>query len=73
MREFLNRIPSRPHLQGTPSPLRVRHSPRNLTDGGALILIQRLWDAPHLGSLISRRAPAVGGRRGQALGEHARG
>lgn len=56
-----HRIPSRPHLQGTPAPLRVRHSAHNLTDGGGLILIRRLWDALDLGSVIDRRARAVGG------------
>jgi hypothetical protein len=56
-----HRIPSRPHLQGTPAPLRVRHSAENLTDGGGLILIRRLWDALDLGALIDLRARAVGG------------
>jgi len=56
-----HRIPSRPHLQGTLAPLRVRHSAQNLTDGGGLIVIRRLWDALDLGSLIDRGAQAVGG------------
>ena len=56
-----HRIPSRPHLQGTPTPLRVRHSAQNLTDGGGLIVIRRLWDALGLGSLLDRHARSVGG------------
>ena len=56
-----HRIPSRPHLQGAASPLRVRHSAQNLTDGGGLILIRRLWDALDLGSLIDRHTRTVGG------------
>jgi hypothetical protein len=56
-----HRIPSRPHLQGTPAPLRVRHSAENLTDGGGLILIRRLWDALDLGALIDLRTRGVGG------------
>ena len=39
-----HRIPSRPHLQGDPAPLRLRHSARDLTDGGGLVLLRRLWD-----------------------------
>ena len=54
-------IPSRPHLQGAPSPLRVRHSAQDLTDGGRLILIWRLWDALDPGSLIDRHTCTVGG------------
>lgn len=56
-----HRIDSRPHVQGTPAPLRLRHSARNLTDGGGLILIRRLWDTLNLGSMIDRAIPQVGG------------
>ncbi len=56
-----HRIDSRPHVQGIPAPLRVRHSAGDLTDGGGLILIRRLWDALSLGSMIDRDARGVGG------------
>ena len=56
-----HRIDSRPHVQGSSAPLRLRHSARDLTDGGGLILIRRLWDALNLGSMIDRAAPQVGG------------
>ena len=50
-----HRIPSRPHVQGDPAPLRVRHSAQNLTDGGGLVLIRRLWDRLGLGNWIDQR------------------
>jgi len=56
-----HRIDSRPHVQGSGAPLRVRHSAQNLTDGGGLVLLRRLWDALDLGSTIDRSAQAVGG------------
>ncbi len=54
-----HRIDSRPHVQGTPAPLRLRHSACNLTDGGGLILIRRLWDALSLGPMIDQGARGV--------------
>ena len=39
----------------------MRHSAQNLTDGGGLIVIRRLWDALDLGSWIDRRTRAIGG------------
>ncbi|MDT8442393.1 MAG: hypothetical protein RQ723_12140 [Desulfuromonadales bacterium] len=56
-----HRIDSRPHVQGTAAPLRLRHSARDLTDGGGLILVRRLWDALELGGWIDRRARGIGG------------
>ena len=56
-----HRIDSRPHVQGTAAPLRLRHSARNLTDGGGFILIRRVWDALDLGTKLDRGAQAVGG------------
>jgi len=56
-----HRIDSRPHVQGSAAPLRLRHSARDLTDGGGLILIRRLWDALELGAKLDRGARAVGG------------
>ena len=35
---------SRPHVQGSRRPLRVRHSAQNLTDGGGLVLVRKLFD-----------------------------
>ena len=35
---------SRPHVQGCARPLRVRHSAGNLTDGGGLVLVRKLFD-----------------------------
>lgn len=56
-----HRIDSRPHVQGSTAPLRLRHSARDLTDGGGLILIRRLWDALGLGAELDRGAQGVGG------------
>ena len=35
---------SRPHVQGSRRPLRVRHSARNLADAGGLVLLRKLFD-----------------------------
>lgn len=56
-----HRIDSRAHVQGTAAALRLRHSARNLTDAGGLVVIRRLWDTLDLGSMIDRGAQAVGG------------
>ena len=56
-----HRICSRRHVQGEAAPLRVRHSARNLTDGGGLILVRRLWDNLGLGSWIDRRTQGLAG------------
>jgi len=57
-----HRIGTRPHVQGTASPIRVRHSAQNLTDGGGLIVFRRLWDGLDLGAWVDRRARSLGGR-----------
>lgn len=54
-------IPSRPHVQGARTPLRVRHSARNLTDGGGLVLLRRLWDQLDLGRWLDHRTEHVSG------------
>lgn len=54
-------IPSRPHVQGTPAPLRLRHSAGDLTDGGGLLLVRRLWDRLGLGERIDTTAEWLGG------------
>ena len=46
---------SRPHVQGSAQPLRVRHSARNLTDGGGLVLVRKLFDRLGLGGWIDCR------------------
>ena len=46
---------SRPHVQGFGRPLRVRHSARNLTDGGGLVLIRKLFDRLGLGGWVDCR------------------
>ena len=56
-----HRIGSRPHVQGDAAPLRLRHSARNLTDAGGLILIRKLWDRLGVGGWIEARSEAVPG------------
>lgn len=56
-----HRIGSRPHLQGDGAPLRLRHSARNLTDGGGLILLRKLWDRLDLGRWIDRHTEELPG------------
>lgn len=55
-------IPSRPHLQGDPAPLRLRHSAQGLTDAGGLVLLRRVWDVFGIGQWLdaeTRRLPGV--------------
>ena len=47
---------SRPHVQGSRRPLRVRHSAQNLTDGGGLVLVRKLFDRFGLAGWIDGRA-----------------
>jgi len=49
-------IASRPHVQGSPAPLRLRHSAGELTDGAGLLLVRRLWDGLGLGERIDAEA-----------------
>lgn len=49
-------IASRPHVQGTSAPLRLRHSAGDLTDGSGLLLVRRLWDRLGLGERIDSEA-----------------
>jgi len=56
-----HRIGSRPHVQGDQRPLRVRHSQKNLTDGGGLVLLRRLFDALYLGGWLDERTGEIGG------------
>ena len=47
---------SRPHVQGSGKALRVRHSARNLTDGGGLVLVRKPFDRSALAGWIDGRA-----------------
>ncbi len=47
-------IDSRPHVQGTSAPLRLRHSAGELTDGAGLLLVRRLWDRLGLGAWLDK-------------------
>ena len=47
---------SRPHVQGSRRPLRIRHSAQNLTDGGGLVLVRKLFDRLGLAGWIDGRA-----------------
>ena len=55
-------ISSRPHVQGSPSPLRLRHSASGLTDGAGLVLLRRIWDQYRIGAFLDARAAGIPGR-----------
>ena len=57
-----HRIGSRPHVQGDAAPVRLRHSAQNLTDGGGLILVRKLWDRLGVGGWIDRHTQEIAGR-----------
>lgn len=57
----VHHIESRPHIQGCSAPLRVRHSSGELTDGGGLLVVRRLWDCMGMGQWLDARADSVGG------------
>jgi hypothetical protein len=54
-------IESRPHVQGSRAPLRLRHSAGDLTDGAGLLLVRRLWDRLGLGQRIDAGAAWLSG------------
>lgn len=58
----VHRIPSRPHVQGSGAPLRLRHSAGELIDGGGLVLLRCAWDALGLGAWLDERTAALPGR-----------
>lgn len=62
-----HRIPSRPHVQGTPSPLRLAHNAQGLTDGAGLLLVRQLWDRLQLGARIDQRTAPVDRRYRSSL------
>lgn len=57
-----HRIGSRPHVQGSPAPLRLRHSAGEMTDGSGLLLIRRAWDLLDVGNWLDRRTSTLAGR-----------
>lgn len=57
----MNVISSRPHVQGFPTPLHLKESPQELTDGAGLSVLRRQWDRLGLGAWIDERAAAVPG------------
>ena len=61
------RIESRPYLQGSPAPLRLRHSASELTDGAGLVLVRQLWDRLGLGLHIDRSTGRIDKRYRSSL------
>jgi hypothetical protein len=57
----VHHIESRPHVQGASSPLRLRHSSGELTDGGGLLLIRRMWDQLGIGAWLEDQTREIGG------------
>jgi hypothetical protein len=55
-------IAKRPHVQGSATALRLRHSSGELSDGTGLVLVRRLWDQVGVGRWIDARTTALGGR-----------
>jgi hypothetical protein len=55
-------IASRPHVQGSSAPIRLRHSAGELSDGAGLLLLRRLWDRLGLGERIDAATGSIGGR-----------
>ena len=55
-------IPSRPHVQGSAAPLRLRHSAGELTDGAGLLLLRRAWDALGIGGWLDAKTAGQSGR-----------
>lgn len=55
-------IDSRPHIQGCSAPVRLRHSSGELTDGGGLVLVRRLWDQLGIGRWLDSQSRWMTGR-----------
>ena len=62
-----HRIASRPHVQGSPAPLRLAHNAQGLTDGAGLLLVRQLWDRLQLGARIDAHTGAVDRRYRSSL------
>ena len=58
----VHHIEARPHVQGCNASLRLRHSSGELTDGGGLLLVRRLWDQLDLGGWLQGQTGEIGGR-----------
>jgi len=58
----VHHIEVRPHVQGCNASLRLRHSSGELTDGGGLLLVRRLWDQLDLGGWLQGQTGEIGGR-----------
>lgn len=58
----VHHIESRPHVQGCSASLRLRHSSGELTDGGGLLVVRRLWDQLRMGQWLDAQTPSLGGR-----------
>jgi hypothetical protein len=54
-------IAKRPHIQGSATALRLRHSSGELSDGTGLLLVRRLWDQLGAGRWIDAEAAWLGG------------
>jgi hypothetical protein len=68
-----HRMDSRPHVQGSAAPLRLRHSAAELTDGAGLVLLRRTWDALGIGAWLDGHGEDLRGEYrpppdGRALG-----
>ena len=57
---------SGPHVQGSGRALRIRHSAFNLTDGGGLVVVRKLFDRLGLAGWIDRRAEKRSGSSARA-------
>jgi hypothetical protein len=57
----VHHIESRPHVQGASRPLRLRHSIGELTDGGGLLRIRRMWDQLGIGAWLESHTREIGG------------
>jgi hypothetical protein len=60
-------ISSRRHVRGASAPLRLRHSAGDLTDGGGLLLVRRLWDRLGLGQRIDTESAWLRGEYRSSL------
>lgn len=54
-------IPSRPHVQGSSRPIRLRNDGAQLTDGVGLLALRRLWDHLDLGGWLKARTSELPG------------
>jgi hypothetical protein len=55
-------IAKRPHIQGSATALRLRHSSGELSDATGLVLVRRLWDQVGVGGWLDERTAGLVGR-----------